>query len=809
MLEDKSRRMPHQSNGQASEPFSHHKKGLRNRKANKIPKDSGSGGNEGTSPTGQRSHARSGGYGRRWSRNAAAEMQKQTELHRQRIQRLEKDIQVRLSECALSEEDTACIERCIKELEATVQELGSGWCMKVFGSLASAFCTSGSDVDATCLQVNPSPDEETEAHNKAALLIERLGPLLLQHGKVQIIEEIPSAKVPILRLRFENRLDIDLSCQNTEALRNTRLLRAYASLDPRVRQLGVAVKLWAKAARVCGAAKGHLSSYTFTLMMIYFMQVYPDVQLPRLDPVEFNEESECDVKDLQSVVEAGNNWRAYCHLSVADLMTRFLYFYTEWFDWGNEVVSPRLGERQSCRHKCYQTLRGRWVSRIHVEDPYKLERNLHCVLGEPEEVQLREAFGEGWHSFNLRNDTPVGLRPLFVSSKGHVGWPDGMLFATTPILKEEIQAADPDGEADAYPEALPADKVRSRTGSGSPRADRSDDSTKSGGDAGGTGSSADDVGVETLFSTSASEPFSMSRTALSSWSDENELPKRGRLISFDDVEEKAVEPHRSQHINFSMGDLLFPGQEMQGANNTNHYPTNENEPKKNWWQNLGHADVQKAVVAAQGEQPEGKSARRSRRGRSSSELTAESDDVTMSKAQSLEAIESKMAQAQSLESIESKLVQARSLESVESDIVQSHGQVTLCLADVVEGTPKEHPASRHVDHSSTNGHTETEGSWRRFFPNLKTAEPSKADSMQLDQPSQPVVMTVEDLEEKMSQKPKEKPKEESSDKSKEKPKQIPCEKPKEMAISTLFGGSFAASTSSKIAARLEKQLKAC
>lgn len=36
-----------------------------------------------------------------------------------------------------------------------------------------------------------------------------------------------------------------------------------------------------------------------------------------------------------------------------------------------------------------------------VEDPYCLERNLHCVLGEPEEMQLREAASRWISSQNV------------------------------------------------------------------------------------------------------------------------------------------------------------------------------------------------------------------------------------------------------------------------------------------------------------------------------------------------------------------------------------------------------------------------
>lgn len=824
MFEDKSRRMQQQSNGQASEPASYRKR----IKKNKIPQDSTPGAGE------ERLYTRyynGNGSHRRWTRQAAEMHQKQ----RQQVQRLEKDIRTRLHECSLSEEDKACIERCVNHLQDTVARLGSGWCMRVFGSLASEFCTAGSDVDATCLQVNPSPDEEVEAHNKAALLIERLAPLIREHKIFEVIDEIPSAKVPILKLRFENRLEIDLSCQNTEALRNTRLLRAYAFLDPRVKQLGVAVKLWAKASRVCGAANGHLSSYTFTLMMIYFMQVYMDVMLPRLDPTEFNEEQDCDVKDLPSVVEAGNAWRQWCNLTVAELMLRFLHFYTETFEWGTEVVSPRMGLRHNARERFYQSLKGRWVSRLHVEDPYKLERNLHCVLGEAEECQLREAFAEGWRGFFNHHVTPLGLKPLNIdlgNKHKTPGWPLDMPLVTESIEnQEEFPSVLPDGETDLNAKDAQEKKAGSEGAAGSPGPGSSAESTKSGNDDdGGAGSSADDAGsgadiAAGVISATSVERFSTSGLSFAQSPSETTPIKeitaqpdsysRHRLDSTDDEGlSSKVFDSTAQGQSFSISELFLKSQKVQEVQNNGHVPVkekdltvarkkSEDEPPK-WWQNLGQANIVKEVFAAQDEQqPEAKKGQRSRRDRAFSNMTSESEEIMFGKARSLEEIESMMTQA-------------RSLESVESGIVHS-SQVTLCLAEAVENTHKERPTQRHLSQSSAKS-TEQEGSWRRsFFPMLDAQETSKADSTTA-LPPQPVILTVEDLEERISQpkdkfqeQPEDKPQEDKpKDKSLETPKEFPCKKPTELAISTLFGESWAASTSSKIAARLQKQLrKAC
>jgi terminal uridylyltransferase len=76
------------------------------------------------------------------------------------------------------------------------------------------------------------------------------------------------AKVPILMLQKDG-LDIDLSCYNLLPLLNTRLLRSYTLLNPRPSVVVVAVKRWAKAHRIAKARDGFISSYAWTLMVIY------------------------------------------------------------------------------------------------------------------------------------------------------------------------------------------------------------------------------------------------------------------------------------------------------------------------------------------------------------------------------------------------------------------------------------------------------------------------------------------------------------------------------------------------------------
>ncbi|CAE8607014.1 unnamed protein product, partial [Polarella glacialis] len=152
--------------------------------------------------------------------------------------------------------------------------------VKPFGSIVSGFCCKSSDLDVTFLRKDADLNADHMQQDAVIALRKRVLPLLLAHPQFEVEKEVWSARVPILKLRFMGEVEVDLSCHNLEGLLNTQLLKAYADLHPKVKQMVMAAKLWAKTKEVCGACAGNLSSYSLTLMVIYFLQVDSDLQLP-------------------------------------------------------------------------------------------------------------------------------------------------------------------------------------------------------------------------------------------------------------------------------------------------------------------------------------------------------------------------------------------------------------------------------------------------------------------------------------------------------------------------------------------------
>ena len=77
---------------------------------------------------------------------------------------------------------------------------------------------------------------------------------------------VPNAKVPIVKMWDpELRLACDMNVNNTLALENTRLIKTYVEIDPRVRPLAMVVKHWTKQRLLNDAGEFAASSFSSVL----------------------------------------------------------------------------------------------------------------------------------------------------------------------------------------------------------------------------------------------------------------------------------------------------------------------------------------------------------------------------------------------------------------------------------------------------------------------------------------------------------------------------------------------------------------
>mmetsp|Transcript_93780 Transcript_93780/g.180960 ORF Transcript_93780/g.180960 Transcript_93780/m.180960 type:complete len:572 (-) Transcript_93780:164-1879(-) len=308
----------------------------------------------------------------------------------------------------------------------------------VFGSSANGCGEASSDMD---LAIYISPDENADTM-PASEALNRLADAATGAGFL-VLETRFQASVPIVVLEMLDSKDVatgytcDVSFQHLLPLHNTRLIRTYIELAPQLAALTAVVKRWAKAAGIAGTWEHFISTYSWTLMVLYYCQV--QLGLPSLHAMARQQkrngapppDERAHDADFMSLQAARNK---YCpeEVTVAGLggmLRGFFEFYSDEFDWGNEVVSVRLGERRYLEDddgnfsplfntqlrqvkryrqggKRVRVTRG--FQYLNIEDPIELHRNLNFAL---KPASFRRIEAEMMRALDLV-EAGAGLRDL-------------------------------------------------------------------------------------------------------------------------------------------------------------------------------------------------------------------------------------------------------------------------------------------------------------------------------------------------------------------------------------------------------------
>uniref|UniRef100_A0A665WG85 Terminal uridylyl transferase 7 n=1 Tax=Echeneis naucrates TaxID=173247 RepID=A0A665WG85_ECHNA len=303
-------------------------------------------------------------------------------------------------------------EHILRDLESFVRRQFPGARLQLFGSSKNGFGFRQSDLDI-CMVLE---GQESIDDGNCIIIIESLARQLKKHPGLKNILPITTAKVPIVKFyHIRTGLEGDISLYNTLALHNTRLLASYAAIDRRVKILCYVMKVFAKMCDIGDASRGSLSSYAYTLMVLFFLQQRSPPVIPVLQEIY-------DAKKKPQVLVDGWNvyffhdlktlpscWPQYAKNTetVGELWLGLLRFYTEDFDFREHVVCIR-------QHSRLTTFNKQWTSKyIVIEDPFDLNHNLGAGLSRKMTNFIMKAFINGRTVFG----TPIKVFPPLYPSQ--------------------------------------------------------------------------------------------------------------------------------------------------------------------------------------------------------------------------------------------------------------------------------------------------------------------------------------------------------------------------------------------------------
>ncbi|CAI8607360.1 unnamed protein product [Vicia faba] len=256
----------------------------------------------------------------------------------------------------------------------------------LYGSCANSFGVSKSDIDV-CLAI-----QEVDM-DKSKIIMKLAG--ILQSDSLQNVQALTRARVPIVKLMDPaTGISCDICINNLLAVVNTKLLRDYANIDSRLRQLAFIIKHWAKSRGVNETYHGTLSSYAYVLMCIHFLQQRRPAILPCLQGMDATYSVTVDNVDCAffDQVEKLGHFGRHNKESIAHLVWGFFFYWAYCHDYANSVISVRTGSTISKRDKDWTRRVGNDRHLICIEDPFEISHDLGRVVDKRSIKVLREEF---------------------------------------------------------------------------------------------------------------------------------------------------------------------------------------------------------------------------------------------------------------------------------------------------------------------------------------------------------------------------------------------------------------------------------
>ncbi|WOL10829.1 UTP:RNA uridylyltransferase 1-like [Canna indica] len=311
-----------------------------------------------------------------------------------------------------AEEEKAKQKQLLLSLQNLVNKEWPNAKMYLYGSCANSFGVSKSDIDV-CLAIDDHDSSKSDILLKLAEILES--------GNLQNVQALTRARVPIVKLMDPvTGLSCDICVNNLLAVVNTKLLKDYAQIDERLRQLTFIVKHWARSRRVNETYQGTLSSYAYVLMCIHFLQLRRPAILPCLQAMDatYNvtvDNTQCTFFDK---VERLSGFGARNKETIARLVWAFFHYWAYQHDYTNDVISVRTGSIISKQEKDWTRRIGNDRHLICIEDPFDTSHDLGRVVDKFSIKILREEFERAADILQFDPNPSVTLFEPYVPGSG-------------------------------------------------------------------------------------------------------------------------------------------------------------------------------------------------------------------------------------------------------------------------------------------------------------------------------------------------------------------------------------------------------
>lgn len=346
------------------------------------------------------------------------------------LQALERELTQLAASLTPPPEEVARHRAAFEGISGLLRARFPGCGVSVFGSAANALgIRDNNDID-----VSLSLDGLEDTREAKGEVVEDLESLFLGSGEPGLVDDvfaIPRARIPVIKLVWKaTGTKVDITLNNDLAVANTALLRDYASIDPRLRQLVLLVKHWAKQRRVNDAYTGTLSSYAYCLMVIAHLQQRSPPVLPVLQEGEPTKRRTigqwcCDYYDNVSALSAFGTGNKE---SLAELLGSFFYYWAVLHDYRGAVITIRRSAPMTKAEKGWTMRVGTERHLVCIEDPFETSHDLGRTVGPVGADRLRGEFRQAWRVFKEAAQVPSRLfapasapeddRPLWESSGG-------------------------------------------------------------------------------------------------------------------------------------------------------------------------------------------------------------------------------------------------------------------------------------------------------------------------------------------------------------------------------------------------------